>query len=87
MRDHHCEECFDLDVKEMKQSIYSMVNENILEIFKNFGGPEQQRRSKKSMTRMKKMQNFISNRFQNFKMDEILNDEMDQGTIEIDIET
>lgn len=37
MRDHHCEECFDLDVKEMKNSIVSMVTENILSAFQNFG--------------------------------------------------
>lgn len=89
MRDHHCEECFDMDVKEMKQSIYSMVNENILEIFKNFGeGAEvMNKRSKKSMTRMKKMNNHCEGRYHNFNIEELCKGEIDQDTIEIDIDS
>ena len=75
MRDHHCEECFDLDVNEMKDSIVNMVNENILEIFKNFDTQDMSRLSKKSMTRMKKMENHINVRFPNFNLDEVVQDE------------
>lgn len=65
-----------------------MFQENILEYFKNFEVDDgANKRSKKSMTRMKRMENHIKVRFPNFDYDQIVQDEDDQDQIEIDIDS
>lgn len=47
----------------------------------------QQRRSKKSLTRMKKMMNHCKGRFYDFDMDQLLEENEDMDQIEVDIDT
>lgn len=55
-------------------------------MFQNYGTTDPQK-SKKSMTRMEKLQNYCQGRFPNFDINEIVMNDEDDDMIEIDIDT
>ena len=87
MRDHHCEECYEPNVAEIKNSINDMMQEQILDYFQNYGSDKKLKKSKKSLTRMTKMDNHCKGRFNDFNLEEMLTEAEETDLIEIDIDT
>lgn len=91
MKEHHIEDCFN-EVERKKEEIVRKMERKLLLIFQSHGlpGGERQEAPKAASTRMKKFDNFVSNKLRAKSNDELVyqaatGDEKD--SIEVDINT